>query len=76
MVISLLLNYLWGEYNRSLTTHINRYTTSKGKKITTTIFGRLLLVILMGDFYQFAPVLEKAFYDKAVGEKKLQGKSL
>lgn len=41
-----------------------------------TIFGRLPLVIFMGNFYQFAPVLGKAFWNKAIGEKKLHRKSL
>ncbi len=40
-----------------------------------TIFGRLSLVVLMGDFYQFAPVLEKALWYHPIGDDEVHGKS-
>ena len=43
---------------------------------STTFFGGLLLVVLMGDFYQFAPMTEKALWDKPHGEDEIYGKTL
>lgn len=40
-----------------------------------TIFSELLLVILIDNFYQFAPVLGKALWNKAISEKLLHRKS-
>lgn len=42
----------------------------------TTVFGGLSLVVLMRNFYQFAPVLGNALGDNPVGEKELHGKTL
>lgn len=50
----------------------------KVKKTNTNaiiIIERLLLVVLIDDFYQFILVLGKAFWDKTVGRKELHGKS-
>ncbi len=43
---------------------------------STTVFGGLPLVVLMGDFYQFAPVLGRALWDHPVGQEEVHGKSL
>lgn len=42
----------------------------------TTVFGRLLLVVLVGDFYQFTSVLGKAHWDYLIREEEIYGKSL
>ncbi len=42
----------------------------------TTFFGGLPLVVLMGDFYQFAPVVGKALWDKLHREEEIHGKTL
>lgn len=34
-----------------------------------TIFSELVLVILINNFYQFAPILGKALWNKAISEK-------
>lgn len=49
--------------------------TRKSSLGVIIICGRLSLVILRGDFYQFVPVQKKAFWNKVVGKKKLHGKS-
>ncbi len=41
----------------------------------TTVFDRLLLLVLMRDFYQFAPVLGKEFWNHPIGEDEIHGKS-
>lgn len=40
-----------------------------------TVFGGLSLVVLMGDFYQFASVLGKALWDYPISQKEVFGKS-
>lgn len=42
---------------------------------STIVFGRLSLVVLMGDFYQFAPVLGKAFWNHPIEKKEVHKKS-
>ncbi len=41
-----------------------------------TVFGGLLLVVLIEDFYQFAPVLGKALWDHPIEDNEVHGKSL
>ena len=41
-----------------------------------TFFRGLLLVVLMGDFYQFAPVTRKALWDEPHGEDEVHRKTL
>ena len=43
---------------------------------STALFGGLPLVVLMGDFYQFALVSGHALWDEAVGEDEIHGKTL
>lgn len=45
----------------------------KAKKIaphTISVFGGLLLVVIIGNFYLFAPILEKAFWKYLYSQKK------
>ena len=43
---------------------------------STALFGGLLLVVLMGDFYQFAPINSYALWDLLCIEKEIYGKVL
>ena len=40
------------------------------------VLGGLAIMILMGDFYQFPPVVEKPLWEKAITTDKLYGKAL
>ncbi len=40
-----------------------------------TVFGALPLVVIIGDFYQFASFLGKALWDHLIGEEEVHGKS-
>ena len=43
---------------------------------STALFGGLPLVVLIGDFYQFAPVSGHALWDEALGEDEIHGKTV
>lgn len=52
MVILLLLNYWWDDYNKSSTSRINRYITSKEKK-TKFGYNNNLWWIIFGDMNEW-----------------------
>ena len=39
------------------------------------IFDELSLVIIMGDFYQFAPIQRRVFWGNSIGEEEVYKKS-
>ena len=43
---------------------------------STTLFGGLPLIVLMGDFYHIAPVVGKALWDESHKEKKIHEKTM
>ena len=50
---------------------------AKGSDISSTsVFGGLPLVVLIGDFYQFAPVTGKALWNNLFKEDDIHGKTL
>ena len=56
-----LLNFL-------ATVNIQLTQAKKNPDIDTAIFGGLAIVILMGDFYQFLPVVGKPLWKKAIND--------
>lgn len=49
----------------------------KGKPDTdTAVFDRLVIVILMGDFYKFFILVRRPFYEKAITTDKLHSKAI
>lgn len=48
----------------------------RSSSYSTTVFDRLLLIILIRDFYQFAPVLRKTLWNYPISQKKVHEKSL
>ncbi len=54
-----------------------RLTQTKGKTNNdTTVSGGLALVIVMGDFYQFPPVVERSLWTHPVTSEEIHGKGI